>query len=281
MRTLFILFFCFILTTKANSQANDAEALLYNVSIGGVFSTIGALINKKPNEKIGKIALKGFAQGSLGGFVTFGSKCVLREAQRNEDWKYIWGAKIMNAAGTSIKENAAMNRNFWDKWHINIGFNRIEFDTKGKFKINYKLMPIAFVYTVDAFFRFDNFEFKKSLSTGEFIFSNRTLNDARGAALAGYIVLDKTFVNDNNLITHEIIHLYQSNDFSILNTYYQKPLDNFSKNNETASFLNKYLYLELHYIPLRTFYRIESKSATNYYDNFFEHEAGYFSNTLR
>ena len=281
MRTLFLLFFCLILTTNMHSQANDAEALLYNVGIGGVFSTIGALINKKPNEKIGKVALKGLAQGSLGGFVTFGSKCLLRETQRNEDWKYIWGAKIINAAGTSIKENAAMNRDFWKKWHINIGFNRIEFETNGKFRVNYKLMPIALVYTIDAFFRFDNFEFKRSLSTGEFIFSNSTLKDTKGATLAGYIVVDKTLVNDYNLITHEIIHLYQSNDFSILNTYYLKPLDEFSKNNKTVSFLNKHLYLELHYIPLRALYGIESKSATNYYDNFFEHEAGYFSNTLR
>ena len=174
-----------------------------------------------------------------------------------------------------------MNRDFWKKWHINIGFNRIEFETNGKFRVNYKLMPIALVYTIDAFFRFDNFEFKRSLSTGEFIFSNSTLKDTKGATLAGYIVVDKTLVNDYNLITHEIIHLYQSNDFSILNTYYLKPLDEFSKNNKTVSFLNKHLYLELHYIPLRALYGIESKSATNYYDNFFEHEAGYFSNTLR
>lgn len=284
MRTLFLLFFCLILTTNMHSQANDAEALLYNVGIGGVFSTIGALINKKPNEQIGKVALKGFAQGSLGGFVTFGSKCVLREAQKKEDWKYIWGAKMMNAAGTSIKENAAMNRNFWKKWHINIGFNRIEFETNGKFRVNYKLMPIAFVYTIDAFLRYDSFLLNESVKAGEFIFTT-DLKSSGAFTYPGYIIVNSKYLDKTNYdyqtITHEIIHLYQSNDFSILNTYYQKTFDEFSKKNKTVSFLNKHLYLELHYIPLRASYGIESKSATNYYDNFFEHEAGYFSNTLR
>lgn len=288
MKSAVILFLCFLITPNVHSQANDAEALLYNVSIGGIFGTIGSFINKKPQEKIGQVVLKGFSQGSFGGLITFGSKSLLRETQRQEDWKYIWGAKILNAAGTSIKENAAMNRDFWEYWHINIGFNRIEFETKNKFKLHYKLMPIAFVYTVRAFTKV-NFDINYSLKTGEFIFYSRSqFINTVAVTLPGVIIYDKNIyenistkaVDRYKILTHEIIHIYQSNDYSIFNTYYQKSINRFAEKNKTINFLNNNVYIDLHYIPLRASYLLENKN-TNYYDNFFEHEAGYFSNTLR
>lgn len=290
MKSSVVLFFCFLITINVHSQANDSEALLYNISIAGVFGTIGSLINKKPQEKTGQVVLKGFAQGSFGGLITFGGKSLLRETQRQEDWKYIWGAKILNAAGTSIKENAAMNRDFWEYWHINIGFNRIEFETKNKFQVHYKLMPIAFVYTVGAFTKV-NFDINSSLKTGEFIFYSRSQfknTNTTAVTLPGIIVYDKNVYENISttdayrykIITHEIIHIYQSNDYSVLNTYYQKPLNRFAKKNKTINFMNNHINLDLHYIPLRASYLIENNN-TNYYDNFFEHEAGYFSSTLR
>lgn len=290
MKSTIVIFFCFLITTNVHSQANDTESLLYNVSIGGLFGTIGSLINKKPQEKTGQVVLKGFYQGSLGGLITFGSKNLLRETQHQKDWGYVWGAKILNAAGTSIKENAAMNRDFWVFWHINIGFNRIEFETKNKFKLHYKLMPIAFVYTVGSFTKV-NFDINSSLKTGEFIFYSRSqFNNTNTTAvtLPGIIVYDKnvyenistTNADRYKIITHEIIHIYQSNDYSVLNTYYQKPINRFAVKNKTINFLNSHINLDLHYIPLRASYLLENKN-NNYYDNFFEHEAGYFSNTLR
>ncbi len=277
-----ILFFIIItLSQNINAQANDSEALLYNIGVNGIFATVGAIINKSPDEKINKVILKGFSQGSLGGVVTFGSKCLLRETERQDNINYVWAAKIVNAAGTSITENAAMNKDFWEKFHINIGFNRIEFETKNQFKINYKIMPIALLYITDAFFRFDKFELGQTLKTGDFVFSNSTLHkDNIGATLAGYIVMRNNFVDDNSLIAHETIHIYQSNTYSVLNTYFQKTLDKISKKNKTINFINKHIYFDLHYIPLKYFYINQKRAAVNYYDNFFEHEAGYFSNTL-
>ena len=52
----------FFLFNKSHSQSNDTEALLYNISIGGIFGTIGAIINKKPYEKLDKVILKGFSR---------------------------------------------------------------------------------------------------------------------------------------------------------------------------------------------------------------------------
>lgn len=241
------------------------------------------MINKKENEKLGKAALKGFLQGSLGGYVTFESKRILRKANNNNDWKLNWCAKIVNAGGTSIKENAALNQDFWNNWHLNIGFSRIEFNTKDKFSINYKIMPVAFAYTADAFFRFD-FDPKNSLKYGEFIFkSDYLVGDFVGFAFPGYLVYQDTFnyTYNHNIITHEIIHLYQSNDFSVFNTYYRKPLNNWKQKSKTVNTLDKILYVEAHYIPLRATYIIATNSSSRYYGNFLEHEAGFYSNTLQ
>ncbi len=109
-----ILFLIVLFSTNSSySQSNDTEAALYNVGFGGITGAIGAVINKKPDEKFGKVLLKGLWQGALGGYVTFESKRIIRHAWEEEDWKLYWASKFVNAAGNSIKENAANNRN----WH--------------------------------------------------------------------------------------------------------------------------------------------------------------------
>ncbi len=57
---------------------------MYNIGFGAVFSTVGAIINKPPDEALGKVIKKSLWQGALGGYITFESKRILREGQRNE-----------------------------------------------------------------------------------------------------------------------------------------------------------------------------------------------------
>lgn len=283
LKTTIILLFCFILLS-AQGQSNDTEAALYNIGFGAVFGSIGAIINKTPEEKLGKVVLKSLWQGAVGGYVTFESKRLLRTAQRQDSWELIWAAKILNAGGTSIKENAAENRDFWKKWHINFGFNRIEFLTEEKLKVRYKLKPIALAYTLSGFFSFE-FNLASSLKYGEFVFLANNLEpingiDPIGLAYPEFIVIENGFEENFNLVTHEIMHLYQSNDFSIFNSYYQKPFKRWSEKNKTINWVYNYLYPDLHLILLGSAYLIERNNANKYYNNFFEHEAGYYSDTL-
>jgi hypothetical protein len=191
-------------------------------------------------------------------------------------------AKLVNAAGTSIKENAALNKNFYDRWHLNIGFSRIEFHTKNKFSVKHKLMPVALGYIVDGFFR-SKFEFSKSLRIGEFVFStnsfrNNEFIDPLAAANPGYIVFKKEFLDDFNVNVHEVVHLHQSNEFSIFNTYLNAPLSRWSSTNKTINWIDRHLYIEFHYLIYRPLYIFERETSINsYYDNFFEHEAEYYA----
>jgi hypothetical protein len=233
---------------------------------------------------LGKIIKKSLWQGALGGYITFESKRMLRAAQQQHKWEYVWAAKLANAMGTSVKENAALNRDFWEKWHLNIGFNRLEFTTKDNFSVHYKFMPVAFVFAVDALAR-HQFEWKKSWQTGEFVFStaqikNNEFINVGASAFPGLILFEKSVLNDIQLYTHEIVHLYQSNDFSVMNTYVHKTLKKGASKSKPLKWVHKYMYPEFHYLILRPAYLWENKSIQNYYDNFFEHEAGYYSGTL-
>lgn len=282
----YFLLIIFIIPSKnVFAQANDTEAALYNIGFGGVSCAIGAVINKKADEKFGKVFLKGFWQGALGGYVTFESKRVLRFTNTQDDWKLYWTSNLINSAGNSIKENAANNKDFWVQWNFSIGFNRIEFHTKDKFYMRYKVMPITAVYTLDAFFRY-KFDVSNSLKSGHLIFEqNRSDFNHNANASAGYIVfntskigLDKEIYN--RTLTHEITHLYQAEDFLLFNSYYNKQADNLFKNSNFMQNINKYIYYDLHLALLRAVYGIEYYKAKEYYDNYFEHEAGYYSNTL-
>jgi len=107
--------------------------------------------------------------------------------------------KLLIQAGTSIIENASSNRDFWEQWHFNIGFNRFEIYTKNKFKLKYRIMPVSFGLTIAVAFN-TKFNLKKTLQTGEFIFSTNTLNYQPGARTYGNII---TFTD--NEINYQII----------------------------------------------------------------------------
>jgi hypothetical protein len=283
---VFFMVVVFLNVSSLKSQSNDAEAALYNIGFGAVFSTVGAILNKKPEDDLGKIIKKSLWQGALGGYITFESKRMLRVAQQQHKWEYVWAAKLANAMGTSVKENAAFNRDFWEKWHLNIGFNRLEFTTKDNFSVHYKFMPVAFVFAIDALAR-HQFEWKKSWQTGEFVFSHKKNNYPLASAYPGIILYNRNFIDEItsdhavfSTAVHEIVHLYQSNDFSVMNAYVHKTLKKGASKSKPLKWVHKYMYPEFHYLILRPAYLWENKSIQNYYDNFFEHEAGYYSGTL-
>ena len=101
------------------SQQSEFEIGLYNVGLGGFGSGIGAVINKKPNEKFFNVFCNGFLKGSLGGAFVYGSKKMVSQIHIEEKIEYNWPAKILNSLGTSIIENASSNRGFLEKVNIN------------------------------------------------------------------------------------------------------------------------------------------------------------------
>ena len=267
----------------AVAQRNDTQAGIYNIGLGSLTGGIGAMINKKPDEKLGKVFVKGLWQGALGGYAIFESKRMVRLIAQNNELGFAWPSKILNAAGTSMVENAAANRDFYEKWHINYGFSRIELDVNDKVSVHYKVMPITLVFTIGIALQ-TKFELGQTLQTGQFVFSSNTKRwaetNSNAIAYPGNIVYKPGEPMFKNVIAHEIIHLYQSNDVNGFNAYLDKPYSYLSKNSGFFTTVNKWVYLDLNNILQQRLYVLANKNRVYYYDNYYEHEAGYYSNTI-
>ena len=176
-----------------------------------------------------------------------------------------------------------MNRDFWEQWNINIAFMRLELHTKDHFQLRARIMPVATFYTIGVALQ-NNFELKRSLQIGQMVFSsNSPLFDSTnsiGVAYAGLMVIKDGYMNDYSLLSHEIVHLFQQNDATVFNTYGNKINTHLFNQYKPMKSIFKYTYFDFHYYLIVGIHLIENKSRVNYYDNFLEHEAGYFSNTL-
>jgi len=283
MKKHILLIFLLVFSHNIFAQSNDTEAGLYNVALGSLTGGIGAMINKKPNEKLGRVFVKGLWQGAIGGYTIFESKRLARLIWQKNELVYAWPSKIVNAAGTSIVENAASNRDLWEKWHMNIGFNRIELDVKDSLSVHYKLMPIAFGYTV-ANMIYEKFEVGRTLQSGQFIFSSPSSEwtglNIVAVAYPGNILYEQGLYNLNNYLVHEIIHIYQQNDFNGFNAYLNKPYAAAGAHCKFIKGFNKWIYVDHNQLLHLAAYRLENINRKFYYDNYFEHEAGYYSNTI-
>lgn len=280
IRKLFLISFYFIFFQNSKAQNNDFEAGLFNVGIGSIVGGLGAVINKQPQEKFGKTLLKGMGQGALGGYLVFESKRLVREFATSGNYGYVWPSKLVNSAGTSIIENAAANRDFWERWHLNFGFNRVELSTKENFKISYKIMPFA-LYSSIYNSTIGKFDFVKSIKLGTPVFKadnilTRGIN-ARGVTSTNSIILKNNINNPYEVEGHELIHVYQYENFSGFNSFFLKTQEKLKGKYIIVNNYSKIFYTDLNAALLSGFYGLETLRVEKDRDNFIEKEAYYFS----
>ena len=284
---LFLIFFFFIFFQNSQAQNNDFEAGLFNVGIGSVLGGIGAVINKEPQEKFGKTLLKGLGQGALGGYLVFESKRLVREFAKSGNYGYVWPSKIVNSAGTSIIENAAANRDFWTRWHLNIGFNRFEVSTENNVKFKYRIMPGTLAGAISSLTR-GKFNPELSLKTGTPIFTTNSLQKDReenSRITYGTVPLFTNSIvllnNDNGLVAlpHEIIHTYQYESFSGINSFLNRPKDYLEAKNKIIRFYQKIFHTDFNYLFSQGIYYLANPNGTNQKkNNFLEREAIFYGN---
>jgi hypothetical protein len=270
--------FLFLKSGLNFAQQNDGQAALFNVGLSSVASGFGALVNKKPNEKGGKVFLRGMWQGALGGAIVYGSKQMIYEFGQTDNSAWVWGSKFVNAAGVSIVENAGANQKFLSSWHINFGFNRIDFQTERSFKVRYRVMPFAlgsFVYASAN----GTFNLAQTLRVGQPFFRTEKLRtSAGGFAIANSIIMTDQFT-DSKSIAHELIHTYQYQGDAVFNTYYAAPLARLlNKENGFVKTYKKWFYTDASFLISGGFYYLGNLvNSSCPLDNLFEQEANFYS----
>lgn len=274
----YIFLITFIFSYNIYSQRNAENYAVINIGLNGIVGGVGAIINKKDNEKTGKIFLNGFLKGCAAGTLTYSGKLMSGNIGKESNLIFAWPGKITYWAGNSMMENASMNRPLFEQFNINLGVFRVEYNpSKGNLKA--KLLPLSTVAIGYVAFK-SKFELEKTLVTGELIFSSSRFNnlelDFRGFTLGNIIVLNSQYVNDNSTISHEIIHVFQNSDFNFINTWVTPSLD---KNNFFKK-TSPYIYYEFNSVLSQGIYWTQHRSGDNYYRNIFEREAATFSDTF-
>ena len=272
----------FLHSEPSKAQDNDLQAGLFNVGIGSVLGGVGAVINKKPEESFRKILLKGLWQGALGGYAVFESQRLVREFAESGDFSYVWPAKLVNSAGTSIIENAAANRDFWEKWHLNIGFNRVEINTSENFHLSYRIMPFALAGTISAFTD-GKLNPETSLKMGTFVFETEEIDHEKivygQARYNAILILEGQ--KGRIALPHELIHNIQYERLSGINAFFDKPMDDLSEDYKLIRLYNRIFYTDFNALLHSGLYLLANPDRENQAtDNFFEQEADFYTDTL-
>jgi hypothetical protein len=138
-------------------------------------------------------------------------------------------------------------------------------------------MPVSLILTASTAIG-NKFQLERTFQTGEIVFSNNGTG-VKGATYGNILLMEDQFFDDYETYAHEFTHIYQYYDYNFVNTYLNKPYSKWSEKSKTFSKINKLFYIDLNGAVLRPLYLLENQSGSNYYDNFFENEARFYSRT--
>jgi hypothetical protein len=265
------------------AQHQEQTVFVYNIAFGGISSGIGAIINRPKEVNWKKAFLKGFWQGDIGGLLNYTGKKTLYLVNKNQKDIYAWPAKLLHAAGNSIMENAAMYEPFLQNWNIDYGLLRFDFSFGKQRKFKVRLLPEAVVATILAA-KYGRFDLTTSLRTGEIIFkADKELVLPNTPIASGvtfgraivYVDAPQSYYTKGRIISHEIVHRFQYNEYQIFNTWLN-PVAKKIKSKSLQTIFSKYVYPDIPYFFV-PYYIIGLHAGPHIYRNFYEFEAKRFA----
>lgn len=194
---------------------------------------------------------------------------------KNErDWHIAWSSKLIHTIGASFIENGSKNKPLLNQINLNIGFYRAEFYFLDKFQFRSRIKPISFALNLYAL-KGNRFDLNKSLLYGTPIYTTQDENLPNASAITygNSIVFRESLINNILVSNHEIIHVFQYDEFVGFNSFSNK----IKNDNKWLNKLDKsFLYLDIHALPFYLFYFTDELIQGRSF-NFLEREAYYFS----
>lgn len=250
----------------------------------GVVSGICALTNKGTHDKPLNVFLKGFGQGCLGGTVQIIGKDLTYQIKEKENLGYAWPARLINSAGSSITQNAAYNRNFWEHWNFNLGLLKLEYDVK---EHDFKARIFASsIYGVIQSGSQAKFNFKKTLQSGILIFETDKPNlYLLGMPASGFAVMSSIAttnrINPNDyykIMAHETMHILQYENLVFGNALMSRIDQKLMTKYSTYNALSKYFVFDLNGLSIYGIYLTQIKQPWEC--RFIEREADIYTNKV-
>jgi len=283
MRKLFILLVLFCSTSIGEAQSFEDQKRKFafvNIGLNGIASGIGAVINKNEGQNSIKVFFKGFSQGCLGGSFQVLGKESSHLISSRQNLSYAWISRITNSVGNSIVLNASNNVNFWESWHFNLYFLRLNYDLKSK-QFDAKVFPSFLVGAITSGYQ-AKLNLTKTLQIGIMVYERDGLVSLYGSQTNGLGVVSSIAVNRNvqgqtyfNLMAHETMHILQYDNLVWLNSYSNKLDKKLRLNNELYEKLSKYIYLDFNGLTLYGLYL--SQKNRPWECRYIEREADFYS----
>lgn len=274
---LFSFLYCCLLPCLLIAQ-QERQLFLYNVGFGSLTSGIGAVINKSKGTDWKQAFLKGCWQGGIGGALTFAGKKTTHLITKHQNLLYAWPSKLLHAAGTSIVENAALNKPFLQNWNIDYGPLRFDFSLNGTSRPKIRLLPVG-IYAILYASRNAYFDPGTTLLTGNVSFFSKSDWVQAGEIYTKGASWGRAFAyadrfNETHVIPHELLHIYQYREYQVFNTWL-RPLADKVKNKTIKRMFERYVYADIPFFI--GFYALEYNKTYNYFRNFYEFEAERFA----
>jgi hypothetical protein len=274
---LLVFVYCCLLPCLLIAQ-QERQLFLYNVGFGSITSGIGAVINKSKGTDWKQAFLKGCWQGGIGGALSFAGKKAVHLIYKKQNLLYGWPSKLLHAAGTSIVENAALNKPFLQNWNIDYGPIRFDFSLNGTSKPKIRLLPVG-VYAIIVASRSAYFDPGTTLLTGNVSFYSKYDYVRVGEGYFKGVSHGRAFVfadkiEQSYVIPHELIHIYQYREYQVFNAWL-KPLVDKVTHKSIRKIFERYVFADVPFFS--AFYLLEYNKTQNYYRNFYEFEAERFS----
>lgn len=278
-----IIWLCCISRQACLAQDYRGPALLYNGLIGAVSGGVGSVINKHKDQKWYRAFAKGFLVGAGGGMIMYGGKRLNSLISSRSELSYGYLSRFVFDAGNSIVENAAANRNFWEVWHYDVGFIRIELETK-RLKVRPRVMASTFAGTVFLATQ-GRFDVRTSFASGTPTFRTKSISYApklNGSTLTNAFLLNDTLrINQfyYDIYAHEMIHTFQFRELAGINYFFNPWKAKWRERSKWYAKLSPWIYGDLNYelYGINYFFINGGPEGKNYCRNFLENEAEYLS----
>jgi hypothetical protein len=282
-QSLCLLLLFTLLYEPVKAQNIEAKIIAYNTLVGGLSGGIGAVINKKKDQKWHKAFAKGFIIGIGGGAIVYGGKKLNVLVAQKQNLGYCWLSRAVFSAGNSIIENAAANRDFWSRWHYDVGFIRLEFEVKS-FTFMPRFMPSTFGGIIFMAAN-GNFDYRTTLRSGTFTFRTNNFWFApsliASTASNGFLITDKLTKGKlfYDTYAHEMIHSFQFQELSGCNNFFNPLSDKWKSKSSTFKKISKWVYGDINYeLMLVNYFLIQRGHVSKLYcGNFLENEAEFLS----
>jgi hypothetical protein len=286
MRVLVLVALVVALIPRVSMAQRKGDFVLPNVFIGAVSGGVGAAINRRPGERWPVAFLRGGMAGAVGGFLIYQGKNAVHRVVTTQRLAYAWPARLIDAAGNSLVENAAANRGLLDRGHLNLGFVRFEIE-RAPLRLRPRILPAALAGTIYVASR-GAFDPASSLRTGLLVF--HTSDELHGQ----HDVTAVTVVNSilyttgaatrwlPETIAHEIIHSMQYDDYAGF-TYFLRPLaTTMFESRPALGRIGRWVHPDLHYAGfLVNYFVFQGGSGRSYCSNTLEQEAIFLSSPLQ